>query len=92
MQINYQKSRLYQDIDKACCWLMGKRYEDIVSIEAAMVADMKALPSLMKGESTFFKFRYFLKGTVHLEFKDQILLDRFNKEANENKNWLGDGT
>jgi len=92
MAINYQKSRLYQDIDKACCWLMGKRYEDIVSIEAAMLADMKALPSLMKGESTFFKFRYFLKGTVHLEFRDQILLDRFNKEANENKNWLGDGT
>ena len=92
MQINYQKSRLYQDIDKACCWLMGKRYDDIVTIENAMSADMKAMPSTMKGESEFFKFRYFLKGTVHLEFKDQVLLDRFNKEANENKNWLGDGT
>lgn len=91
MQIRYEKAVAYRDIDKACCWLMGKRYEDIVTIEKAMEADMKG-PQEMKGESEFFKFRYFKKRTVHLEFKDQVLLDRFNIAANENKNWLGDGT
>jgi hypothetical protein len=91
MKIRYEKARAYQDIDKACCWLMGKRFDDILTIEKAMEADMNG-PREMKGESEFFKFRYFKKGTVHLEFKDQVLLDRFNVTANENKNWLGDGT
>ena len=90
MCIRYNRARDYQDIDKACCWLMGKSYGEILTIEKAMEADMNG-PRLMKGESEFFKFRYFLKGTVHLTFKDQDLLDKFNRIANETKNWLGDG-
>lgn len=91
MCIRYEKAKCYQDIDKACCWLTGKRYADIVTIEKAMEADMTGKME-MKGESEFFTFRYFKKSTVHLVFKDQDLLDKFNKIANENKNWLGDGS
>lgn len=91
MRIKYEKSSHYQDIDKACCWLSGKRYGDIVTIEKAMQEDMNT-KGLGSGESEFFFFRYFKKGTVHLTFKDQDLLDKFNRIASDNKNWLGDGT
>jgi hypothetical protein len=39
-------------------------------------------------ESTFFKMRYFKKGTLHLEFKDADLWERFNITAAKGKNWL----
>ena len=88
MQISYSRARHYQDIDKACCWLMGKKYEEVLTIEKAMTEDMEGA-RLGKGESEFFTFRYYMKGTVHLTFKDQTLLDRFNITASENKNWIG---
>jgi len=89
MHINFSRAKDYEDIDKACCWLTGKRYSDISTIEASMQADMHG-PKEMKGESEFFFFRYFIKGTVHLTFKSQDVLDAFNRTANENKNWLGE--
>lgn len=88
MQISYSRSKNYKDIDKACCWLMGKKYDEILTIEKAMTEDMEGA-RLGKGESEFFTFRYYIKGTVHLTFKDQTLLDRFNITASENKNWIG---
>ncbi len=39
-------------------------------------------------ESEFFKIRFFLKGTIHLEFKDEWLYQKFNQVAVGGKGWL----
>lgn len=72
------------DIDKAMCYLVGKRLEDIVTIDDAI----KEREST--GESTFFKLRYYKKGTLHLEFKDTALWARFNQVAVDGRNWIPD--
>ena len=61
----------------------GKRFEDIITIEQAIN------PNERQAESTFFRMRYFKKGTLHLEFKDDALWERFNLVACQGKGWLG---
>ncbi len=39
-------------------------------------------------ESSFFKFKFFKKGTLHMEFKDEEVWQRFNMEYAKGKNWL----
>lgn len=39
-------------------------------------------------EFTFFHCTFYKKGTVHITFKDQNLLDRFNIYASQKKGWL----
>ena len=36
----------------------------------------------------FFDVTFYKKGTMHLRFRDQMLLDRFNIYCSRNKNWL----
>lgn len=53
-------------------------------------------PSAGKGdiewfESTFFRIKFFKKGTVHLEFKDEHAWAEFNRRAAAGKNWIGGG-
>jgi hypothetical protein len=43
-------------------------------------------------ESEFFFLRCYKKGTLHIEFKDKDLWDRFNIKAVEGKKWLPDST
>jgi Domain of unknown function (DUF4942) len=75
----------YSDIDKAMCYLSGKRLEDVVTVEKAI----KENSTTNEAESTFFKLRYFKKGTLHLVFKDEALWAKFNQVACDGKNWLG---
>jgi hypothetical protein len=74
-----------RDIDKVMCWLSGKDYDSIVSIEHA-VQDKE---NFKAGESEFFELKWFLKGTLHLKFKEKDLWARFNQIAVDGKNWLG---
>lgn len=82
------RSDEYRDIDKAMCHLAGKRVEDVVTIEQALKTEWKG-EDRGKCESEFFKLRYYLKGTLHLEFKDPDLWEKFNQVATAGKNWLG---
>jgi hypothetical protein len=82
------------DLDKILCWLSGKRYEEMtVNTRQAIwnkceVANKtKAYQGLF--ESDFFGMRIFKKGTLHMIFKDQELLNLFNIKAAEGKNWIG---
>lgn len=79
----YGRHSEYDDIDRAMCYLTGKRLEDIVTIKDAIK------PHESKSESEFFQLRYFQKGTMHLVFKDEALWARFNQVACEGRNWLG---
>lgn len=66
------------------CYVTGKRYDDVDRIEPKL---RTALPG-EKYETEFFFFRAYLKGTVHLEFKDKKLLEAFNIRVALKRNWL----
>lgn len=84
----------YSDIDKVMCYLTGQRIENILTIYQALDRKFSDLGYVGKGpfdnecSSTFFNLRFFKKGTLHLEFKDEKLLERFNLIACKGKNWL----
>jgi len=40
-------------------------------------------------ERPYYEFKLFKKGTIHIRFKDQYLLDDFNAIAAKGKQWLG---
>lgn len=80
------RHREVADIDKVMCYLSGQALEDVVTIYDAV----NKLPrDVNMTHSTFFKIRGFKKGTIHLEFLDEKLWNRFNIEACKGKGWIG---
>ena len=77
---------MLNDIDKVMCYLSGKRIEEIKRITSAVDDMPKSDKSTV---STFFKINAFKKGTIHLEFLDEALWNRFNIEACQGKGWIG---
>ena len=71
------------DIDKVCAMLDGKK-SPLVPVDRAFENRREH----KTGESTYFKLKWFNKGTMHFEFKDLKLLERFNHMACVGKNWL----
>lgn len=77
-------------------WKEGHEDQYVKSIGKALKEQFDAIGSLTKPagkfdnkcESTFFKMKFYMTGTVHLEWKDQKILDRFNRLACEGKGWL----
>lgn len=95
--INYHRYEDYSDIDKVACYLSGSKIEEITTIERA-IRDSFINPETKRStyttdwvESTFFRIKYFKKGTIHLFFKEEKLWNDFNIRAVAGKNWLGTG-
>lgn len=86
LRVRYGAEGTLNDIDKVMCYLSGKPIESITRI-------YQAIDNLPDGEkvcaSTFFKLTAHKKGTLHLEFLDEALWNRFNIEACQGKGWLG---
>jgi hypothetical protein len=82
---------LAADLDKALCFLAGRRIEDVLTIKDAV---RKRGEEMMqdfgdsKCESEFFSLRFFKKGTLHLIFKDEALWARFNQFVAAERGWL----
>ena len=83
------------DFDKVLCHISGRSWENIRTIEDALKSRFENLGNVKTGdkfdstcESTFFKIKFFKKGTIHLEFKDMELWKEFNFRACKEKNWL----
>jgi hypothetical protein len=88
---------ILRDIDKVMCYLSGRRFEEIDTISNTLSDYLKSLgrcPPNRKYDnicaSTFFKIEFFKKGTLHLYFKDEAMLDQFNYRAAQGKDWLPD--
>ena len=97
--------RRLEDIDKAMCWLTGRNYDslenrsfDICSHHRTCNTENATITTAIEcirtedqswHESAFFRIRAFKKGTVHLEFKDEDLWNRFNIAVNKGKNEIG---
>lgn len=89
-------SNFLDDLDKTLAWLDGRNVDDISSTYQSLKDFCKQVNSgLMhyqeKFDSYFFEMKIFKKGTLHLDFKDKKLLDRFNVMAAEGKKWIGGG-
>ena len=86
--ISYSSERFFDDIDNVM------NYFDDVSDYLSIVAALKQNLTLgisKKIQSTYFIIDVFKKGTIHLRFKDENVLRRFNLAACLGKNWLPDG-
>lgn len=92
--VHYESKNMLDDIDRGMAFLEGKKLEDVpVTIVQAIEAMLKDAHFGFSGvlfESTYFEMRAYLKGTLHLKFKDKSLWERFNMTAAEGKNWLPD--
>lgn len=84
-QISFSDIEKVRDIEKALCFIAGIKYERINSIQS--VANNGLLWGQL-GTSTFFDFRIYKKGTIHLTFKDDYIHSQFNIIACKGKNWL----
>ncbi len=85
---NYGSSQNIIDIEKAMCFLDGRKHSEINSI-----TNNDCILWGKKYESQYFYFRIYKKGTygggtIHLEFKDEYLYQQFNRIACEGKNWI----
>ena len=103
--VDYSHRSRLDDIDKAMCWLTGRRFEELTGEmdipgqgKAFSPADStiaQVIPTIAVGdqawhESAFFRIKAFKKGTIHLEFKDEALWTKFNLTVNKGKNIIGD--
>lgn len=95
LEVRYGRGRdEIMDIDKAMCSIMEFKIEKIKTIYHTLenhlkenVAHTGAL-SNNEVESTFFKIRYFKKGTIHIYFKERFLWEEFNLIVCKHKGWI----
>jgi len=81
------------DLDVACCHLSGEKMDKSNRDSLYRAAHDFGRTKLFwkgMGESKFFNIRLFKKGTIHVEFKDVELWERFNITAAEGKNWIAE--
>lgn len=94
--IPYQARERLNDIDRAMGFLVGKNLTQVHSIAQALERHIGTRDNFNFSwyknpfESEFFNCRVYLKGTIHLTFKDEWLWEKFNIEAAKGKNWLPD--
>jgi hypothetical protein len=81
---SYSRIDIYNDLDRIMCVLDGKDFDACATIAKAMDNKFHILGYSVKSpfdnttESRYFDIRFFKKGTVHLKFKDEKLLQDFN--------------
>lgn len=94
-QTNFHAEAKYADLDKVMCYIDGKDHDKIVTVNEAMEIRFKEIGKIFPGdkfdnvcESTFFNIKFYKKGTVHIQFKDEKIWEQFNLRAAKGKNWL----
>jgi hypothetical protein len=91
--LNYETARALSDFDKVCSYFDdGKNYFGISqALEQALGRHTRDGSAQTKDiDSTYFKITVFKKNTIHLTFKDDDILRRFNVVACRGKGWLPD--
>lgn len=84
-RLNYHNEHKLVDIDRAMCHIKGLKIEQITTIHEALNSLFEQNGKVRTGdsilndtESTFFKIRFFKKGTLHITFKEDFLWREFN--------------
>lgn len=85
------KSEL-EDIDRCMCYIDARAYERTLTISETLRRHFDTLGRIRTGEtfdkeceSTYFKIKFFKKGTIHITFKDRYLWQEFNYRAAQRK-------
>ena len=81
---SYQAAWFLRDIEKIFDFFDGNmtRHVDLSRVLSMAEDNPKNI------ECKYFKVSFYKKGTVHITFKDDDLLTRFNIYAAQNRNWL----
>ena len=77
-----------RDIEKVFNYLDGGRTPEYVPTIETIVSWMKNMERINNVETKYFKVTIYKKGTAHLVFRDEKLLEKFNLFAAQHKNWL----
>ena len=100
---SYHRDKL-DDIDKAMCWLAGRSFDNLDNtshygrdfrMESGPNHTITAAITTIRvgdqgwHDSAFFRIKAFKKGTIHIEFKDEDLWNKFNITVNKDKNQIG---
>ena len=92
-KLDWQVRNRLNDIDKVLNYIAGHRYylSTADAIERHMEHVNAGFTPDEQPESAFFtKIYYYKKGTLHLTFKDEDILRKFNIIACKGKDWLPD--
>lgn len=88
---------IYNDLDRCLCVLKHSNFDHCFTVGAALDGAFKTLGHQFKApynnrcQSQFFDITFYQKGTVHLKWRDEELMKRFNKTATAGRLWLGGG-
>ena len=95
MQIAYHTTSKFTDIDKCMCYITGTDYDSCNTLADSIERKFKRMGNIRTGdsfdntgESEFFTYKFWKKGTLHITFKDEFLWQEFNMRACNGKNWL----
>jgi hypothetical protein len=94
----WEQRDFLRDIDKVMCFLDGKSLKSILTLDDAVDAQIQYLNGKRFTDdyaqpffSYNFKIKFFKKGTMHIEFRDEEAWNKFNLKAAMGKKWLGGG-
>lgn len=87
VKVRYDKLRKISDIEKVLCTLGATNFDNIYS-----AGNLDKLPWDLETNTWYsydlFKVKFFKKGTMHLVFHDQELVNKFNFEVASSKMWI----
>lgn len=88
-QLQWKAKEMLRDIDIVCSYFDGGgRYVSISEALERSFSSSPHAPTQSGIESTYFKITVYKKGTIHLTFRDEDILRRFNVVACRGKGWL----
>jgi hypothetical protein len=87
---NYRS--FFNDLDEVLSWISETPLTESKGLCAIVSECRRSLHPGVWNETRFYDFKLFKKGTIHIRFTDQYLLDDLNAISAKGKNWLaGDG-
>lgn len=98
-RMNWSIDRNFHDIEKVLSYISGIKYEQVTTISEALQYRFNKIGNIYpkdkydsECESTFFKIKFYIKGTVHLVWKDDKLLEQFNYIVASKRKWVPEKT
>lgn len=81
------RSEKIDDVCKALCYMTGRNWEDIGDLHSHIYKHRDEIEWGKWFEWGFFRCKGFKKGTMHFEFLDEKIWERFNREVAKTKGW-----
>lgn len=83
----YSSARIMNDLEKTLDYLDGKRTNPWMSVES-VIRNANAGGITKNIEFKYWTASFYKKGTIHLKFKDQRIIDALNIFAAQKRSWL----